>query len=235
MNIKQTLKLLLLVIIVLAGGLLGGLATFYYLAADPAAFGGGTQGPVLVAQKQETIVRENEAIVGTIAKISGIAMNIKVTGTKGNEVAGSGVIITSDGMAAVPYGLYPPGSQAVVSIGGEKVTYTVATRDKAADVVILKLGGSNWPTAGFASIEDIKLGQRVFMVGTISESGYFANEGIIRVIGQDLIGTTIVETAAAAGSPVLDIEGNIIGIASVDSGGFVSIIPIAKIKEVANL
>lgn len=234
MQMKQILKLVLLVAVVIAGGSLGGLAAFYYLA-DPSILGGGAQGPVLVAQKQETIIRENEAIVAAIAKISGIAMYVEVTGVKGTKTAGSGVIITSDGLAAVPYSLYPPGAQADISVGGEKATYTVLKRDKAANIAIIKLDGSNRPTAGFAAAQDIKLGQRVFMVGMLSQTANFANEGIVRSIGADLIGTTIKETAVAAGSPVLDIEGNIIGLAAVDKDGFVGIIPVAKIKELANL
>ena len=231
---KQLFKLLGLVLVALVSGLLGGQLAFSYLVGD-FNFGGQVQGPVLVAQKQETIIRENEAIVNAIAKVSGIAANIQVTTANGVKTSGSGVIITSDGMAAVPYGLYPPGAQAEVIIAGKKTSYTVITRDKAANIAILKLDGSNWPTAGFATVEDIKLGQRVFMVGTISEDGNFANEGIVRSITLDSIATNIIETPQAAGSSVFDIEGNIIGISVVDKSGFVSIIPISQIKESAGL
>jgi hypothetical protein len=236
MGIKQLLKLALLAVVVFASGLLGGLAAFYYLAGDPAALGiPVNQGPMVVTQKQETIVRENEAIVDAIAKISGIVVNVRIAGAKIAQTSGSGVIITSDGLAAVPYGLYPPGAQVELSVGGKKASYTVLKRDKAGNVVILKLDGSNWPTAGFATVEDVKLGQRVFMVGTLSPAADFANEGIIRSITADSIGTTIVEASVAAGSPVFDIEGNIIGIATVGSDGFVGVIPVAKIKEIAGL
>jgi len=219
---------------VLVGGLLGGLASFYYFV-DLSSLGDNIQGPVLVAQKQETIVRENEAIVDAIAKISGIAMYVEVVGAKGAKTSGSGVIITSDGLAAVPYSLYPPGTQAEISVGGQKAAYSVLKRDKAANIVIIKLDDSNRPTAGFAAAEDIKLGQRVFMVGMFSQASNFANEGIVRSIGADSIGTTIMEMPTAAGSPVFDIKGNIIGIAAVDKDGFVGIIPVAKIKEIAGL
>jgi len=119
MAIKQFLKFLLLAVVVLVGGLLGGLASFYYFV-DLSSLGDNIQGPVLVAQKQETIVRENEAIVDAIAKISGIAMYVEVVGAKGAKTSGSGVIITSDGLAAVPYSLYPPGTQAEISVGGQR-------------------------------------------------------------------------------------------------------------------
>jgi hypothetical protein len=234
--VKQIIKVLALVAVALVSGLVGGqLASSYLIGDFSLALDNNTiQGPFPVAQK-EVIIRENEAIVAAIAKVSGIAISVEVADAKGAVTRGSGVIITSDGMAAVPYGLYPPGSQAKVMVGGQKVSYTVLKRDKAANIAILKLEGSNRPTAGFYSVEDVKMGQRVFMVGTLSESNIFANEGIVRTVSASSVGTNIIETPPAAGSPVFDIEGSIIGMALVDNAGFVSAIPIAKIKELSGL
>jgi hypothetical protein len=45
----------------------------------------------------------------------------------------------------------------------------------------------------------------------------------------------MIEKIQAAGSPVFDIEGNILGLALVDKTGWVGIIPISKIKEFSGL
>lgn len=233
--VKQLFKVLALVAVALVSGLVGGQLASSYLVGDfsLALDNNIAQKPVAV-QKQVTI-RENEAIVDEISKVSGISISVEATGAKGAVTSGSGVIITSDGLAAVPYSLYPPGSQAKVMVDGQKASYTVLKRDKATNVAILKLEGNNWPTAGFYSLDDIKMGQRVFMVGALSENANFANEGIVRSVSADSVGTNIIEKPQAAGSPVFDIEGNIIGMALVDDAGFVTAIPIAKIKELSGL
>lgn len=236
--IKQSLKLLVLATIALLAGLAGGQIAFSYLMGDYSRiFGnnnGNISGPMPAAQKEVTI-RENEAIVEAIARAAGVSVNVEVALASGATARGSGIIITSDGMAAVPYSLYPPGAQAKITSGGQKVSYTVLKRDKAADITILKLEGNNWPTAGFASLDSLALGQRMFIAGTLSSDSKFANEGIIRFLGTDYIGTSIIENKQASGSPVFDIEGNIIGMALVDESNFVNAISVAKIKELSGL
>jgi len=108
-------------------------------------------------------------------------------------------------------------------------------RDKAANVVLVKLEGANWPTASFAALENIKLGQQIFIAGKLSPETNFTNEGIIRTINNESLGTTIKEISSANGSPLFDIEGNIIGIIVLDANGFANAIPISKIKNIAGL
>jgi hypothetical protein len=60
------------------------------------------------------------------------------------------------------------------------------------------------------------------------------NEGIISFITADQIKTNIYEVNAA-GSPLFNIAGDIIGLNAVDQLGRVSIIPISVIREFAGL
>jgi hypothetical protein len=166
-----------------------------------------------------------------VGKVAGMAAEIKITSLKGVVTYGSGAMLTSDGIVAVPYSLFPPRAAAQVSVGGKKTAFQVIKRDKTLNLVILKLEGANWPTSGFYQMENLKIGQRVFLAGTKPSGGNFTNEGIVRDFTADIITTTIYEKAEAEGAPAFDIEGNIMGIADIDKAGQVSLIPISKIKE----
>jgi hypothetical protein len=82
------------------------------------------------------------------------------------------------------------------------------------------------------------LGQRVFSIGIIFNNGVpqkIVNEGIIQTIGGDLIKTNIPEDSKISGSPIFNINGEVIGLGVIDDEGKVSVIPINKIREFAGL
>ena len=234
---KQIGKSLLILSVSLASGIAGGALAFFYLAGL-LPFGSGdveSLAPVRITERQEVIIQENKALKDAAAKVVDIAAGIKVTKSTGAAAYGSGVIFTSDGMVAVPYSLFPPGAAAEVTARGKKAAFEVLKRDKAQNLVILKLKDPNWPTAGFYQLDNLKMGERVFLAGTLAGGGNFVNEGIVRNFTAGLITTSIYEKAEAEGSPMFDIEGNIMGIASIDKTGQVIVIPISKIRELSAL
>jgi len=95
------------------------------------------------------------------------------------------------------------------------------------------------PTVSFADLEKLKLGERVFLVGVIFESqkitppGLVVNEGIVKSFSQDFIKTNIFEKNILKGSPLFNIEGEVLGINEIDSEGNIIAIPISKIKSFA--
>jgi S1-C subfamily serine protease len=236
-TIKRFVKLLVSVFLVLIGGALGGLAAFLYFAGLLPFKAENYENikPVPVIEKQEVTIQENKALTDAVAKVDGIAIGIKVVGTKGLATYGSGVILSSDGLAAVPYSLYPPGAAGEVVAAGKKTSFQILKRDKSQNLILLKLDGSNWSTAGFYQLDGLNLGERVFLAGVLPAGGSFVSEGIVRDFSTRSIATNIFEKAEAEGSPVFDIEGNIIGIADVARSGQVSVIPIDVIKGFSGL
>ena len=233
--IKRLFKLVAFVAILLAAGVLGGMAAFHQCAGLMPFYQDSIRFPAQTEEKQEVIIQENKALKDAFAKVKDAAIAVKITDAKGKVVYGSGVAITSDGLAAVPHDLYPPSSAAEVFSNGEKVGFEVIKRDKESNVAILKLQASGLFTSGFYPAENLQLGERIFLAGILPEGGFFVNEGIARDFTEDAITTNIRETAAAAGAPAFDIEGNILGIAQVNKTGQVWVIPIWKIKEISGL
>ncbi|MCU0652981.1 MAG: serine protease [Candidatus Pacebacteria bacterium] len=231
----KIVKTLLVVIAAVAGGALGGAAAFSYLVGTmPADFGGFNVSSMPVNSKPVVTIQENKALKDAVAKVANTAVAIKTTTAKGTAY-GSGVILTSDGLVAFPYTLFPPGTEAQVIVAGKPVAFQVVKRDKDKNLAILKLEGSSWPTSSFYRLENLKLGERVVMAGVLESGGNFSDEGVVRDFTPEVINTNILERASAQGAPVFDIEGNILGIAMVSKDGWVSVIPISAIKTIAGL
>src|SRR3989344_273075 len=95
-------------------------------------------------------------------------------------------------------------------------------------------------TVGFASLEKIKLGQRVFFVAPTSslQDNWFVNEGIIKQIhlGQpQIIKTNILEKPIVNGSPLFNLSGELVGLNFIDLEGNISAVSVESIKEFLGL
>ena len=152
---------------------------------------------------------------------------------------GSGLILTSDGLLVTLAELVPQGSDFNFFVNEEKVSFQILKRDLEENLALIKTETPNLPTAGFADLEKLKLGERVFLVGVIFENQKITspvrvvNEGIVKSFDQDFIKTNIFEKNTLKGSPLFDIEGKILGLNTIDSEGKVIAIPISKIKSFA--
>ena len=105
-------------------------------------------------------------------------------------------------------------------------------------MALVKIGEVNLPTVGFADLNKLKLGERVFLVGVVfdkSKPSRIVNEGIIKSFSQDFIKTNIFENYLLAGSSLFNIKGEALGINMIDSEGKVIAIQITVIKEFAGL
>jgi len=103
---------------------------------------------------------------------------------------------------------------------------------------LIKIGKDNLPTVSFASPEKLKLGERVFLIGVIFDEKNnpqeIVNEGIVKFFDKNFIKTNIFEKQTLTGSPLFDIEGNLLGINTIDKEGKVIAIPISKIRQSLN-
>ena len=98
----------------------------------------------------------------------------------------------------------------------------------------MKLSQGGLSTAGFVDFEKLRLGERVFLLGfdfSTTTPQLVVNEGIIKSFNENLIQTNILEkTFLIAGSPLFNIEGNVVGLSTVDQEGRVSAIPAPKLR-----
>ena len=102
------------------------------------------------------------------------------------------------------------------------------------NLALIKLEEENLQTCSFANLDELKLGEKVFLIGIIFEEELplnIVNEGIVKSFNENYIKTNIFENYLLAGSPLFNIKGEVLGLNTIDSEGKVIAIPITKIKQ----
>jgi len=193
---------------------------------------------VIINQAPTTVViQENTALEKAIEKVEKMVVRVSAQSKKGKILAeGSGLILTADGHFVTLANLVPVGADFNFFWSGENLTFQILKRDSQNNLALIKFDKNDLPTAGFTDSGEIKLGERVFLVGIVlGKTKKVVNEGIIKSFDENLIKTNIVEDSNLQGSPLFNIEGKVVGLITIDKAGQVSAIPIEKIKEFTNL
>jgi S1-C subfamily serine protease len=188
--------------------------------------------PVYINETKQIFIQENTAFQDAVDKLEKVVVGVR-TETKAKKILeGSGLIVTSDGLIITLAELLPKDSKTTLFFDGKILSpKIILIKDKFA---LLQIEENNLPTTGFANLENTKLGQRVFLIGVFFQGlkpQKIVNEGIISYFNEEEIHTNIFDKNNLQGSPLLNIEGNILGLNVLDQEGKISAIPIAKIKE----
>lgn len=195
------------------------------------------QNPVYLTEKKEIIITENLALQSAVEKVEKMVVGVKTKTGTGKTLEGSGLILTSDGLLVTLSDLVPRGSTFSFFVDGKAVSFQILKRDLVENLALVKIEETNLPTTSFADLDKIRLGERVFLVGTVQSpnGSWIANEGIIKTFTEDVIETNIFEEDVLWGSPLFDIEGNILGLNEINQKGQVLTIPVSKIREFTGL
>jgi len=190
---------------------------------------------VIINPKEEIIIRENTALENAIEKVNKTVVAIKTETKTGKILEGSGLIVTSDGLIVTLAELVPTGSVFDIFIEEEKLGGRVDKRDVSENLALIKIEKTGLSTCSFADFQNIKLGERVFLIGTVFDANKvpqkIINEGIIKIFDEEYIKTNIFEKSVLRGSPLFNIEGSVLGLNTIDSEGKVIAIPAEKIQS----
>lgn len=227
---KNILKILAIFILGIGGGIFADQILRIYFPTE--------QKSVYVTETKEIIIQENTALENAVEKTGKAVIGVRTKLESGEVLEGSGLIVTSDGLVVTLASLIPQGSFFSFFINGSSTSYQILKRDLKENLALVKIGRTNLNTLGFADLEKIKLGEKVFLSGVVFENkiaSLVVNEGIVRSFSEDLIETNISEKIVFNGSPLFNIEGEVLGINTIGPEGKVIAIPISKIKEFIGL
>jgi len=240
MSLKGNLfKIIILFIVGMVGGIFAEEILWPYFVERPLFYQYRLEkNPIYVTEIKEITIQENTAFKNAIEKVEKVVVGVKTRTGTGKTLEGSGLILTSDGLMVTLASLVPQGSTFSFFVEGKSVSFQILKRDLKENLALVKINEANLPTVGFSNFEKLKLGERVFLVGVTSSSieggvKKLVNEGIVRSFDENLIETNIFEKSNLAGSPLFDIEANILGLNSINSEGRVVSIPVPKIKTFA--
>jgi len=244
--IKFNKKLIILVCAVFLGGVVSGF--IFQLFIFPSILANSyfsqfqfiknfKEGKIIINTKEEIIIQENVALEKAVEKVEKSVVGIKTNTAEATTLNGSGFIVTSDGLIVTLAELAPIGSSINVFLDGQVIKPQILKRDSKNNLVLLKIEKTDLKTCGFSDFEKLKLGKKVFLVGALPPSlkEKVVNEGIIKTFNEDAIKTNIFEIYSLRGSPLFDINGDFVGLNTIDSSGKVITIPVSKIKEFTSL
>jgi len=237
---KWVLKILGVFILGIFGGIFADQILWPYFIEKPLFYQYRLeQSPVYVTEKKEVTITENIALQNAIEKVEKTIIGVQTKTKTGKILAGSGLILTSDGLVVTLADLVPQGGNSSFFVDGETASFQILKRDLKENLASIKIEKTNLPTVAFANLEKLKLGERVFLVGMaqppnggwVTSPGLLVNEGIVKSFDENYIQTNIFEKIRLQGSPLFNIEGEVLGLNTIDSEGKIITIPISKIKS----
>ncbi len=199
----------------------------------PAAVPAAAQG-TNVAAPQPVTIDESSATINVAAKVSPAVVRITVEGSSdaGNlgvipeTGVGSGVIYDSNGWILTNRHVVEGGSVFQVELkDGRVLAGEVYGIDTLTDLAIVKVDATNLPTAAIGESDALEVGQLVIAIG--SPLGTYSNSvtsGIVSAKGRTITTdgssrplTNLIQTDAAinpgnSGGPLLDANGNVVGV-----------------------
>lgn len=154
------------------------------------------------------------------------------TGTQTQQIGGgSGFFVTSDGYIVTNNHVVEDttASYTVITNDGKKYDAKVLAKDATLDVAILKVEGTGFKYLTFANSDKLQLGQSAIAIGNaLAEFQNSISLGIISGLSRSITAGTstsgatetldnVIQTDAAinpgnSGGPLLDINGNVIGV-----------------------
>ena len=233
--LRIILKIIAIFIVGIIGGIFADQILWPYLVERPLFYQYKLEkNPVYVTETKEITIQENTALTESVEKAGKTVVGVKTKTNEGTILEGSGLIVTSDGLMVTLADLVPQGSGFSFFVEGKAIGFQILKRDLKQNLALVKIEGANLPTVSFADLEKMKPGERVFLVGAVFndiQPSKTVNEGIVKSFDKDFIKTNIFEEKSLAGSPLFNINAEVLGINTIDSEGSVTAIPISKIKQ----
>ncbi len=174
-------------------------------------------------------------------------------GTERRDVSsGSGFIVSSDGMIVTnKHVVVDTVAEYTVFLNdGSKKSANVLARDPIQDLAVIKINATNLPTVKLGDSSTIQIGQTAIVIGNaLGEFRNTVSVGVISGLHRSIIADgsasgpesfeELIQTDAAinpgnSGGPLLNIDGNVVGINTAMASGAENIgfsIPVNKIKK----
>lgn len=195
----------------------------------PLGFTGLT--PISPAEAQRTALPDFAGVAETVSP-SVVSLRVAAKrpvmgffGMMGEQVqrgAGSGVIIRSNGYILTNNHVIDGASTIEVRLhDNRRFEGEVVGRDPSTDLAVVKINATGLRAAKFADMSKVKPGQWVVAIGSPYGLDYTVTTGVVSALGRGGFGMTeiedFVQTDASinpgnSGGPLVDLDGNIVGI-----------------------
>ncbi|HEY4509443.1 MAG TPA: serine protease [Candidatus Paceibacterota bacterium] len=183
----------------------------------------------VVREVREVVIRTDEQVQRVAARAEGMVVGLE-SRSGSLIIGGSGFVVTSDGFLLTLASQVPQGYKVWVYLkeGVDPVLGEVLKRDIQKNLAIVKIDKRDLQTTGFALDDSVGAGAPVVLVAKSVEAGSLVtivNQGSIRTRDKDVVRTNIFDKITLGGSPLLNLEGNIVGLSMFEPSGRLVAIP----------
>lgn len=151
-------------------------------------------------------------------------------------VRGSGFLVSQDGYIVTNNHVVEKAGKVSVTLNnGKKVTATVIGADPKSDLAVIKIDGNGYPTLAFGDSEKLEVGDWAIAIGNPFGLQTSVTVGVVSAKGrnqlhiadfEDFIQTDAAINPGNSGGPLLNVEGDVIGVNTAivsGSGGYMGI------------
>ncbi len=190
---------------------------------------------VIVNRMEQVVLAEKEALERAYRMVAPALVTVRASKSGGVQASGNGFVVSSDGFVLTRTEWVGEAFGIVVEHSAGEAPARVVETSAQYGLALLKVDASNLPVVSFAGDVPQRIGTTAFLLGVkrgASGRTLFVNSGIIKSVDGRLIETTIEEEfAPATGTPLVSLDGSVMGINSVNSTGRVFAISSDAIKE----
>ncbi|MBU1102215.1 serine protease [Patescibacteria group bacterium] len=185
---------------------------------------------------QDAIGRLSNSVVAVRAERQYRVVNKKQVPLAKPEILtqGTGFILTGDGVIATADVLVPETATNFIVIKDNKeIEAQVLKRDEQSGLTLLKIGESNLSVVSLGDLENIKLGEMVFLLGAENSAlgglNKFVNIGYVKTLAPEIT-FNFSESQLANGSPMANGRGEVLGLSLIDKDGKIKMVSEEKIR-----
>jgi S1-C subfamily serine protease len=235
---KKLLSYIGLGVIIFVVGALGGLLADYVIFSKVITHPIWSQHPIIKAfdnrvkvikNTEKIIVENNESIADIASRASTSVVYVEAQDVQG-VISGNGVIIGSDGVIATTIDIDPTNVNDIIVKLSDHSVHTVQSHytDAYSGITFLKIDKQDLATVPFANSDDARSGKRLvgIMQSPVENDVFFASVGFLghahdfstaSPTSDHLQGVLFLDlspqaTSIGVGAPVLDYQGNMVGI-----------------------